>query len=131
MIYIKGSKTDQYNVGCTRNQFESNEELCPVQAMRDFERHFPERLRGTERERPIFRYQGGGWIRREHIQHYLELAAVALNIDPLRMGSHSLRIGGGHQHVPQRQGSLEGPTFWPMDVELLSRLPVGEPRRGA
>ena len=65
-----------------------------MQAMRDFERHFPERLRGTERENPIFRYQGGGWIRREHIQHYLELAAVALNIDPLRMGSHSLRIGG-------------------------------------
>ena len=94
VLYIKGSKTDQYNVGCTRNQFESNEELCPVQAMRDFERHFPERLRGTERESPIFRYQGGGWIRREHIQHYLELAAVALNIDPLRMGSHSLRIGG-------------------------------------
>ena len=94
VVYIKGSKTDQYNVGCTRNQFETHEELCPVMAMREFERHFPERVRGSERERPLFRYQNGGWIRREHVQHYLELAAVALNIDPLRMGSHSLRIGG-------------------------------------
>ena len=93
-IYTKGSKTGRLSVGCTRNQFASRERLCPVRAMQRFERHFPERLRGSERERPIFRYQNGGWVRREHVQHYLELAAVALNIDPhpLRTGPRALKL---------------------------------------
>ena len=93
-MHIKRSKTDQYNVGSTRNQFESKEDLCPVGAMKALEQSFPERFTGSELDMPIFRYRDGSPIKREHIQQYLELAAIAVGVPPGKMGSHSLRIGG-------------------------------------
>ena len=44
--------------------------------------------------RPLFRFRDGTYVKREHVQHYLVLAGVALGVSPDRMGSHSLRIGG-------------------------------------
>ena len=94
IVYIKRSKTDQYNVGATRNQFRSDTDLCPVQALWELEQHFPERFKGSEIDMPLFRYLDGSPIRREHIQHYLEIAAAAIGVPSGHMGSHSLRIGG-------------------------------------
>ena len=94
VIYIKRSKTDQLNVGSIRNHFETQADICPVEAMRLFERYYPERVKGSELDRPAFRYQDGTAIKREHIQHYLELAALGIGFPPGKMGSHSLRIGG-------------------------------------
>ena len=36
VIRIKGSKTDELNVGCTRNQFCTGESLCKVEACVNF-----------------------------------------------------------------------------------------------
>ena len=94
VINIKGSKTDQYNVGAIRNQYATETELCPVAAMRDLEEHFPQRVRGSEASLPIFRWASGAPIRREELQHYIEVAAIAAGMQADEVGSHSLRIGG-------------------------------------
>jgi hypothetical protein len=93
-LNITGSKTDQYNVGTVRNQFRSGELLCPVVALVDLNTHFPQRLRGSEKMLALCRFANGRPVRREDVQHLLQLAAVAAGQDPGRMGSHSLRIGG-------------------------------------
>jgi len=94
VIKIKGSKTDQYNVGCVRNQYRSGKELDPVGAFEEYERHFPHRIRGTEAHLPLFRWQDGSFITRQQLQLQLEIAAIAEGVDPQEYGSHSLRIGG-------------------------------------
>ena len=58
------------------------------------ERELPERIRGKKQHLPLFRYTDDSPIKREHIQKYLELAALAVGVPADRMGSHSLRIGG-------------------------------------
>ena len=94
VLQIKGIKTDQYNFGATRNQFETREELCVLQAAREYERCYPERTRGSERGLALRRLQDGSYLKREVVQHYLRLAAMAQGYDGDKMGSHSLRIGG-------------------------------------
>ena len=91
VIYIKGSKTDQYNVGTTRNHHRAGGLLCPVEAMANYEFAFPGRLGEAL---PLARYGDGKPIRREHIQQLLEQATIATGGDPGRIGTHSLRIGG-------------------------------------
>jgi hypothetical protein len=94
VIEITGSKTDQYNVGAVRNHFRSQENVCPVLAAELYERHFPQRLHGSEKHMALMRWTDGEPMVREDIQHLLTLAAIAVGVDPARMGSHSLRIGG-------------------------------------
>ena len=94
VLHITGSKTDQYNVGEIRNQYATGLELDPVKAAWEFEREFPERLRGSEKMEPLLRYEDGSAIQRTDIQHYLRLAAWAEGWDEDDIGSHSLRIGG-------------------------------------
>ena len=94
MLHITSSKTDQYNVGCVRNQYRTGVDLCPVLALEEYERHFPERLHGSGRSQPVCRWECGAPIRREEVQHYLVVAALASGLRGDTMGSHSLRIGG-------------------------------------
>ena len=93
-VYIKGSKTDQYNQGCVRNHHRGSSELCPVAAWEEYEQHYPERLHGSERHLPIFRFADGRPVSREHIQRLLRLAAHACSVAPENISSHSLRSGG-------------------------------------
>ena len=95
VVHITGSKTDQFNVGAVRNHFRSGRALCPVWALGLAQHHFPERFSGgAEAAQPLFRHTDGSFIRREEIQGWLELAALANGQAAVRMGSHSLRIGG-------------------------------------
>ena len=94
VVHLKGSKTDQLNVGTTRNQYKTEEELCPVAACQRLFMEFPERFRGEEAKWPLMRWSSGKPVRREDIQHVLELSALAAGRCPAEMGSHSLRIGG-------------------------------------
>ena len=41
IIFIKGSKTDQYNFGCCRNHYTTGNDLCPVRALEALERMAP------------------------------------------------------------------------------------------
>ena len=106
VIHIKGSKTDQYNVGTTRNQYKMGARLCPVQATtRIFVQH-PQRMKGNETHLPVMRWEDGSPISRVSIQNLLELSAVATGQDPSEIGSHSLRIGGAsamYHSVPDLQ----------------------------
>ena len=67
---------------------------CMEILLKELEKHFPARVKGSELDTPLFRYTDGSFVRREHIQRYLELAALAIGVPAGHMGSHSLRIGG-------------------------------------
>lgn len=95
VIYLYGSKTDQFNQGAVRNHYRSEDEkLCPVEALAAIQRAFPERFQGVESEEPLFRYESGVPITRDEVQRLLQLAAIADGQPANRYGSHSLRIGG-------------------------------------
>ena len=95
-VRIRGSKTDQYNLGCIRTQHESGDAgVCPVQAFRELFAAFPERRRGgSESHLPLFRLEQADGLKRSTLQAWLKRAAVANGFPPGRFGSHSLRIGG-------------------------------------
>lgn len=66
--YIKGSKTDQYNVGEVRNHFRSGDTLCPLETLQELQRHFPQRfLGGSEAHLPLFRWTDGSYIQRDDL----------------------------------------------------------------
>jgi hypothetical protein len=95
IVYIKGSKTDQYNVGAVRNHYRSGDTLCPLVALQEMQRHFPQRfLGGKEAHLPLFRWTDGSYIGRDELQSYLQVAAAADGREAADIGSHSLRIGG-------------------------------------
>ena len=64
VIYLKGSKTDQYNQGTVRNQFRSGDELCVVGALAEYQSMKPERFAGAEENQPLFRLEDGKPLRR-------------------------------------------------------------------
>ena len=94
VIYLSGSKTDQFNQGAVRNQFRSGSDLCVVSALAAYQALCPERFAGAESEMPLFRYMDGRPIPRTDLQSLIQLAAVADGQASTRYGSHSLRIGG-------------------------------------
>ena len=94
VIYLKGSKTDQYNQGTVRNQFKSGNELCVVTALAEYQAMKPERFAGAGADQPLFRLEKGKPLQRTDIQGLIQLAAVADGQSTTRYGSHSLRIGG-------------------------------------
>ena len=89
LINIKGSKTDQLNVGCTRKQYATGEVLCPVEACEPFGKHFPQRLRGSEASRPIMRWSDSTYVKRDELQKYLEVATISAGRNPAEVGPHS------------------------------------------
>ena len=90
---MKGSKTDQYNVGCVRNHYRANQPLCPVEALQGLQEVCPARFE-SEASLPLFRKQDGRVLTRSELTAALKWAAVATGGDPDRTASHSLRIGG-------------------------------------
>ena len=93
VIYIKGSKTDQYSFGCCRNHYTTGNPLCPIKALAELERVAPQRWT-SECDEPLFRDEGGAPLRRQDITALLSQAAEAAGIHSSHIGSHSLRIGG-------------------------------------
>ena len=97
-IQFRKTKTDQKAFGCTKTQYEvdgANEvEVCVVQALHWLREWVPERFAGREAGLPLFRWQGGRPVRREHVQALLQRAAEAVGLPRERFKAHSLRIGG-------------------------------------
>ena len=94
-VELRASKTDQYNVGAVRNHYRSGDTLCPLVALQEMQRHFPQRfLGGKEAHLPLFRWADGSYIVRDELQSYLQVAAAADGREAADIGSHSLRIGG-------------------------------------
>ena len=91
---IRSSNTDQLGFGCVRNQYRTGCICCPVRAVQEFGKHFPERLTGGERHLPLLRFGDGRPFTRALLQQYLRVSAIGIGQDPDRIGGHSLRIGG-------------------------------------
>ena len=58
VIYIKGSKTDQYSFGCRRNRYQTGNDFCPAKALAELERLAPQRWT-SESDLPLFRDEEG------------------------------------------------------------------------
>ena len=69
VLRIPGSKTDQYNVGCVRNHYLAGCEICPVRAVQDLAREFPERW-DAETALPAFRNPKNVLLTRIEIQSF-------------------------------------------------------------
>jgi integrase len=88
-VLIRGSKTDQFNLGCIRTQHRVGGTLCPVGVMKMWSSLNPTDetilgLNGVHAKR-----EG-----RHVIQAWLKAAATAVGLPAERVGTHSLRIGG-------------------------------------
>ena len=97
VLKIHGGKTDQFRRGEWRNHVRRKQKdasLCVVEAPVCYEKHVPERLRGSERHALLFVWRTGRFLVRGGIQTLLEHAAVAVGLPPDDIGTHSLRIGG-------------------------------------
>ena len=131
VVHIKGSKTDQYNVGCTRNQYATNRELCPVAAMAMYEKHFPHRVRGSEARMPLARWSDGSYVTRSEVQTYLEVASIADGGEPGDVGSHSLRVGGATAmyHVVKDLAKVRRFGRWATDTFHIYLWESHEPMR--
>ena len=94
-VFIRGSKTDVYNKGTTRNHFRSGDMvLCPVLATVAMFQRYPARYTGgLEEELPVCRLDNGEALTRASVQDILVRAAKAQGIEG-RLGAHSLRFGG-------------------------------------
>jgi integrase len=105
VVYLKGSKTDQYNAGQIRNHYRSGERFCPVGVMESLERRHPERWK-DEAHLPLFRFGNGTTVKRKDISKIIKQAAVAIGADPERFDAHALRRGGAsamHQAGIEKQ----------------------------
>ena len=82
VIYIQGSKTDQYNLGCIRTQHEAAGSLrCPIRALRAWRNRVPHRFGGGhEAHRPVCRWSSGQGVGGNEVQALLELAAAAVGL---------------------------------------------------
>ena len=82
-VLIRGSKTDQFNLGCIRTMHRAGGVFCPVGVMKLWST-LCSADPGCEKLR----------VRREDIQLWLRLAAAEEGIPVDRVGTHSLRVGG-------------------------------------
>jgi len=117
VLHIKGSKTDQYNVGTVRNQYATEAPLCVVNALAAMQSHLPQRFNGSEERLPLFRWLSGEPVKREEVQHYLVLAGLAAGLRREEIGSHSLRIGGATAmyHVTDDLAKVQRYGRWASD----------------
>lgn len=95
VVTIRGSKTDIYNKGESRNHFCSGQDLCPVRALQTLFKHFPQRYgQGNEAQELLFRTEDNKVVPRAAITSLIEQAAKALGVWEGGYGTHSLRFGG-------------------------------------
>jgi len=100
--------------------------------MADIYNMVPLRFGEKTKENPLFLKESGDSIRREEIQHILELGAIALGINAERMGSHSLRIGGATAlyHTVQDLEKVKRFGRWKSDAFHGYLWESHEPQRG-
>ena len=120
VLTVRGSKTDIYNKGESRNHFASSGNLCPVKSAINLFRHFPQRYRGgSEDQAPLFRAEDGKVLPRSAVTSLLEAAAKALGMPEGDLGTPSLRFGGasaiwasyGDSQMVKRWGRWSSDSF--------------------
>ena len=120
VLTVRGSKTDIYNKGESRNHFAASDRLCPVKATINLFRHFPQRYRGgSEDQAPLFRTEDGKVLPRAAVTSLLSASAKALGMAEGDLGTHSLRFGGasaiwasyGDSQMVKRWGRWSSDSF--------------------
>ena len=120
VLTVRGSKTDIYNKGESRNHFAASDRLCPVKATINLFRHFPQRYRGgSEDQAPLFRTEDGKVLPRAAVTSLLSASAKALGMPEGDLGTHSLRFGGasaiwasyGDSQMVKRWGRWSSDSF--------------------
>ena len=120
VLTVRGSKTDIYNKGESRNHFATTDLLCPVKAAINLFRHYPQRYRGgSEDQAPLFRTEDGKVLPRAAVTSLLEASAKALGMPEGDLGTHSLRFGGasaiwasyGDSQMVKRWGRWSSDSF--------------------
>ena len=99
--------------------------LCVVDALACYERHVPERFRGSERCAPLFAWASGRLLVKGDMKSLLEHAAVAAGVHPNDIGTHSLRIGGASALWAAYKDSALVQRWGAVDIERVPRLLVG------
>ncbi|CAE7238254.1 unnamed protein product [Symbiodinium sp. CCMP2592] len=113
VITLRGSKTDRFNKGTTRNHFRGSPPLCPVDAAIKFFSTFPTRYwGGEESEEPLLK-----GVTRECIQMLIAKAAEQQGMRGAT-GAHSLRFGGASAIWAAYQNSAQLQRFgrWASDI---------------
>eukprot|EP00959_Pyramimonas_sp_CCMP1952_P356455 7464871-Pyramimonas_sp.AAC.1 len=71
VLHVKGSKTDQYNVGDVRNQYATQSTPCSIAALAAMRAQHPQRFdRDAEARLPLFLWASGALVKREEVQHF-------------------------------------------------------------
>ena len=95
-IYLRSSKSDQYNEGCLLTHHLASEQdmdLCVVRAVRDLAMSYPS-LWEEEAHLPLSRWENGKPVTRDEIRRMLSNAAVEQGLPESAVSVHSLRSGG-------------------------------------
>ena len=92
-VYIKGSKTDQYNAECVRNHYRLGGDVCPVAVLAKLQLTYPERWT-SESHLPLYCSKNCRMLDRARLAKMIKEAGLVVGLDPDKMDVHSLRIGG-------------------------------------
>ena len=83
-VHIKSSKTDPFKLGCTITIGSSNNDMCPILAMRYFLSS-----RTSLLVVPLYVFSDGSFLTRHRVSRFLVTVLGGVNLS-----SHSFRIGG-------------------------------------
>ena len=92
-IVIRGSKTNQARVGCTRELGRTRLEIDAVKAVANMLHSRSDEWLSNPL-RPLFELESGGAISSTRISEVLKRGAADLDLDPRRYATHLLRQGG-------------------------------------
>ena len=113
VIHLRGSKTDRYNKGATRNHFRGDPPLCPVDATIRMFTARPERYSGMEESHlPLLRS-----VTRENLQMLIARGASHCGMEGA-IGAQSLRFEGASAIWAAFHNSAQLQRFgrWTSDV---------------
>ena len=122
VVFQRGAKADQYNVGSVRNHFKvvgPGDDLCPVKTLIEVMKFNPKR-RTSEGHLPLFRWCNGKPMTRDQVRITLSKAAEDVGYPLGSTSIHSLRSGGasalyessgGNTNLVKRMGRWASDCF--------------------
>ena len=92
MVTFRGSKTDQFDLGCKRYVGKTGNSRCAILAFREWEELQPGHFRPENDDTPMLTLPSGHVLGRNATQNDFRLAAKALDLPTEKIGTHSCRV---------------------------------------
>jgi len=92
MVTFRGSKTDQFNLGCKRYVGKAGNSKCAIAAFHEWFDLQPGHFRIENGDTPMFMLPSGHALGRNEMQNDFRLAAKALDLPTEKIGTHSCRV---------------------------------------